>query len=76
MAKIQILEISPVETPMEDLSYDVVSNITGGGLGDFLKDLVLGALGEAFDFLKTAYTECVKAGGDPVLCLDAIFDEL
>ena len=32
MARIQILEIDPVETSMEDLSYDVAGNVTGGGL--------------------------------------------
>ena len=76
MSTIQILELRPVEDKIEELSYDLTGNITGGGLTDFITDVVLGALGEAFDFLKTAYTECVKAGGDPVLCLDAIFDEL
>ena len=30
MASIQVLELRPVEAPIEDLSYDVTRNITGG----------------------------------------------
>ena len=39
MASIQVLEISPAETPIEDLSYDVAGNIAGG-LGEFVAEVI------------------------------------
>ena len=76
MARIQILEISPTETPMEDLSYDMTGNITGGSLGSFIRELVLGAIKESFDLIRDLYTDCIEAGGDPAECLEALNREL
>ena len=44
MASIQVLEISPAETPIEDLSYGVAGNITGGGFLDQLAAEVIRAV--------------------------------
>ncbi len=54
MSKIQILEISPMETPMEDLSEDMSSSIQGGQrspLERFLDD-VGDAVDDFFDAVE------------------------
>ncbi len=40
MASIQVLEISPAEIPIEDLSYDVAGNITGGFLDQLAAEVI------------------------------------
>ncbi len=59
MASIQIHEI---ETPMEDLSYDVAGNITGGGIGELLDSV--------FDLVRDVLAFCKDSGAeDPVVCV-------
>ncbi len=41
MAGIQILELRPVEAPIEDLSYDMTSSIQGGQDGESFRDRFL-----------------------------------
>lgn len=70
MASIQILELSPAETPMEDLSYDITGNIAGGG---FVRDLV----DQAFGLVRDVLAFCRDAGSeDPVLCVIDIFNAI
>ena len=56
MASIQVLELSPVEAQIEELSYDMTDSIRGGGLQEFV--VALDACLEAFGAILDA--------GDPV----------
>ena len=70
MAKIQILELSPAETPMEDLSYDITGNITGGGV---IGDLIRGT----FDLINRVLDICEATGSEnPLQCTIAFFNDL
>ncbi len=40
MSKIQIHEISPMETPMKDLSEDMTNSIQGAGLLEDVQQLI------------------------------------
>ncbi|MGK7936507.1 MAG: hypothetical protein AB4206_12030 [Xenococcaceae cyanobacterium] len=64
MASIQILEISPVETPMEDLSDDATGNITGGFLGEQL-DVFLDKL---YAFVQDVLGGCNDGTYDSEIC--------
>ncbi|MDJ0576571.1 MAG: hypothetical protein QNJ65_15560 [Xenococcaceae cyanobacterium MO_234.B1] len=68
MASIQILEISPVETPMKDLSYDVAGNVTGAG---FLEDVSM-LIDKVLDF-ATMVTELCASGALPPEICDRIY---
>ena len=65
MASLQILEISSEETPMEELSYDVVGNINGGQS----PLLILELFNAVRDF-------CVEYSDNPQLCVIALLDLL
>ncbi|MGK7936508.1 MAG: hypothetical protein AB4206_12035 [Xenococcaceae cyanobacterium] len=65
MARIQIHEISPAETPMEYLSDDVAGNITGGG---FLGEQLQLFLEKLFDFVLTTLKGCASGDIDPGVC--------
>ena len=68
MARIQISELSSVETQMEDLSYDVAGNIAGGG---FLSEV--GSLIDQLLVFATLVTELCSTGAlNPEIC-DRIF---
>ena len=70
MASIQILELSPAETPMEDLSYDITGNIAGGG---FIRDLV----SESFGLVRDVLDFCRDAGSEnPVMCVIEVFNAI
>ena len=62
MASIQIHEI---ETPMEDLSYDVSGNITGGGF-----------FGKVLDLVKDVFKECQRVSANPLECTIKFFQDL
>ena len=72
MASIQILEISPAETPIEDLSYDVAGNVTGGGL---VRDILFETFDFVRDVLKETFGFCSEAV-DPQACATEIIDRV
>ena len=71
MASIQIHEI---ETPMEDLSYDVAGNITGGGLFDTIEDF----LATVRLIVTETYAFCTEnaAPGEAVDCTETLIREI
>lgn len=70
MTRIQILELEPVETSIEDLSDDATGNITGGGaIGDFVQQTIREALGFALEVFKETVAFCATTD-DPIGCLD------
>ena len=70
MARIQISELSSVETPMEELSYDITGNITGGGI---IGDLIRGT----FDLINRVIDICEDIGSpNPLECAIRFFNDL
>ncbi len=77
MASIQILEISPVEAQLEELSYDISGNIRGGEGETFVSPL--GCIGEFFTALAAELQNEVydpaailKITGKFLQCLDEL----
>ena len=68
MASIQILELRPAETSIEDLSDDVAGNITGGG---FLEQV--GLIIERLILFAETVTELCASGALPVEICDEIY---
>ena len=68
MVSIQVLELPSVESPMEDLSYDVAGNISGGFVTDFLERFY----DRYFAFLENIYTTCLEAGGTAAECRETL----
>ena len=54
---------------MEDLSYDVAGNITGGG---FLTEALQLFLAQLFDFVLTTLKGCASGDIDPGVCDDIL----
>ncbi len=57
MASIQVLEISPAETPIEDLSYDVAGNLTGGLYGQLFGEAVAEVIRAVFIQCRITYPD-------------------
>ncbi len=75
MAKIQILEIRPVETQVEDLSYDLTDSIRGGGVEEFTQAILI-CVG---DYLQAGADEIfdpLGATGNFLRCIGDAFDLL
>ncbi len=69
MARIQISELSSVETPMEELSYDITGNITGGNFWDLIQ--------ETFDLINRVIDICQEIGSpNPLRCAINFFNDL